>query len=74
MKLKKILAGMVLAMSLVTVCVPAMPAQAATPGSGSEVSPNAEEREWLFRLHNGKLQKRLWSITYRKWLTDWIDC
>lgn len=74
MKLKKLLAGMVLAMSLATVCIPAMPAQAATPGVGSEVTPNAEERQWFFRMHNGKLQRRLWSITYGKWLTDWIDC
>lgn len=71
MKLKKLLAGTILAMSLATVCIPAIPAQAATPGVGSQVSPNAEEREWYFRWYNGRLQKRLWSITYRKWLTEW---
>lgn len=27
----------------------------------------------LWKEQNGKLQKRLWSITYQVWLTDWID-
>lgn len=33
----------------------------------------AEETAWYFRVHNGIVQKRLWSITYGYWLTDWID-
>ncbi|WP_156778670.1 hypothetical protein [Clostridium formicaceticum] len=32
---------------------------------------NAEETEWRYRVVDGRLQKRLWSITYNKWLTDW---
>ena len=43
----------------------------------SSVYPNdssrAEETIWYFRTVNGIVQMRLWSITYRKWLTDWID-
>lgn len=43
----------------------------------SSVCPNdssrAEETIWYFRTVNGIVQMRLWSITYRKWLTDWID-
>ena len=32
-----------------------------------------EETEWYYRItDDGLVQKRLWSITYRKWLTDWI--
>jgi len=38
-----------------------------------EVVARAEETEWVFRKHDGKIQKRLWSNTYQKWLTDWID-
>ena len=35
--------------------------------------PRAEETEWYYRiLDNYYVQRRLWSITYRKWLTDWI--
>lgn len=37
------------------------------------VAPRAEETEWYFRIFNGQNQKRLWSITYGKWLTDWIN-
>jgi len=33
----------------------------------------AEETCWYFRVWNGRTQMRLWSITYRKWLTEWID-
>jgi len=34
--------------------------------------PNAEQTEWYWRIYNGNYEKRLWSITYGKWLTDWI--
>ena len=34
--------------------------------------PNAEETKWYYRvLDDYYVQRRLWSITYRKWLTDW---
>lgn len=36
-------------------------------------STRAEETMWYFRTVNGMMQMRLWSLTYRKWLTDWID-
>ena len=38
------------------------------------VTLRAEITEWNFRLYNGVLQKRLWSKTYARWLTDWINC
>lgn len=33
----------------------------------------AEETAWYYRVFNGIVQKRLWSITYGRWLTEWID-
>ncbi len=43
------------------------------PTSSSEVAvPFAEQREWVWRINNGYYEKRLWSHTYGKWLTDWI--
>lgn len=36
-------------------------------------STRAEETAWFYRVHNGMLQTRLWSLTYGRWLTDWID-
>ena len=45
------------------------------PRSVSEdvVSPAAEQTVWYTRIYNGKLQRRLWSITYGEWLTEWED-
>lgn len=40
---------------------------------GSGEPTRSEETEWYFRTYLGRRQMRLWSITYRKWLTDWID-
>lgn len=34
----------------------------------------AEETCWYYREWSGGFQKRLWSYTYNKWLTNWIDC
>lgn len=31
----------------------------------------AEETEWYFRVVDGRIQKRLWSLTWGKWLTEW---
>lgn len=36
------------------------------------VEPLAEETEWVYRVYNGNLEKRLWSNTYGVWKTDWI--
>lgn len=32
-----------------------------------------EETVWYFRTENGIAQKRQWSYTYGKWVTDWIN-
>ena len=32
----------------------------------------AEQTRWYLRAHNGVKQKRLWSVTYGYWKTDWI--
>lgn len=51
-----------------------LPDQLITARSEDTVSPRAEETIWYTRTYNGKSQKRLWSVTRRIWLTDWIDC
>ncbi len=40
--------------------------------TSEEAMPFAEQREWYYRINNGYIEKRLWSHTYGKWLTDWI--
>lgn len=51
---------------------PAPPASAVS-ASDEGVAPVANDTEWVYRVYNGKKQMRLWSRTYAKWLTDWID-
>lgn len=43
-------------------------------GDSSTASPRAEETEWVYRIYNGYLQRRLWSLTRGIWLTDWEYC
>ena len=39
----------------------------------TESVSRAEETAWYYRVtDDGLLQKRLWSLTYGYWLTDWI--
>lgn len=42
-----------------------------TAGYGST---RTEEVKWYYRTYNGVKQMRLWSLTYARWITDWIDC
>ena len=38
----------------------------------TEENTRAEETEWHYRITgDGLFQRRLWSITYGYWLTDW---
>lgn len=37
-----------------------------------QIKPYAEEVGWFIRYVNGRKQKRLWSHTYGRWITDWI--
>lgn len=67
-----------LCLAALTFSIPtAASAGALTPIAISEqgdVAPAAEQTQWVFRTtEDGVLQKRLWSITYGVWLTDWID-
>lgn len=39
---------------------------------GTAVQPRYEETRWYYRIYNGVAEKRLWSITYSKCLTDWM--
>jgi hypothetical protein len=38
------------------------------------VEARTQEVMWVRRTYNGQNQKRLWSLTEAKWLTDWINC
>jgi len=40
--------------------------------SGEEIVPFGEQTEWVYRVVDGRLQMRLWSITYGIWRTEWL--
>lgn len=42
------------------------------PNNLEEISPQGiESTRWYYRVVNGRQQRRLWSLTSVKWLTDW---
>lgn len=76
--MKRFLKTMILTLALsLFIAFPALAAEVPAPISIENpgiVSPMAEQTQWYFRWNeDGQLQKRLWSLTYQKWLTDWID-
>jgi hypothetical protein len=38
-----------------------------------EEQTREEEFAWIYRTYQGRRQRRLWSLTYGYWVTDWID-
>ena len=75
MKLKKLLIRCS-AVALITMCIsttfsPVFASEKLNHAEDESVVTRAEETEWRYRVVDGKLQKRLWSLTYGKWLTEW---
>lgn len=52
--------------------VPAFEYSASPCAESGGISVQAEQTEWYYRVVDGRLEKRLWSRTYGRWLTDWI--
>lgn len=44
---------------------------AAGNGSGT-IQPQAEVVEWVYKIENNKIYKRLYNHTTDKYITDWI--
>lgn len=38
----------------------------------SDVNERAEVTKWYYRTVDGVKEKRLWSVTYGYWITDWM--
>lgn len=73
--MKKILVIMfAMLMSLNIMSMAAFAAEMPVQSDKQIITPQVEETEWVYRVHDGVLQKRLWSDTYGVWLTDWINC
>lgn len=43
------------------------------PVPPATVEPKAEEFQYYYRIYNGTLQIRVWSLTFGRWVTDWMD-
>jgi hypothetical protein len=73
-RIVKILLGTLTATMLLG--MPVM-AEEASPDVGEVAIEKENTREeafiWIFRTYEGRRQKRLWSLTYQYWVTDWID-
>ncbi len=76
--MKKAIFLTLLTLSLTTAPLMATPCEAASirqttierlPSADNSVL--AEETQWYYRVVDGRVQRRLWSISYSKWLTDW---
>ena len=75
MKVKRIITIIILLVlltSLLPLSVNAAALQRKETEIVEEEIQRAEQTEWYYRINNGVLEKRLWSITYGRWLTDWI--
>ncbi len=73
--MKRLFVSCLAALILVFSVVPAVASSVPAPVSVMEEdpTPRAEQTTWVFRTtEDGKNQMRLWSITYGRWLTDWI--
>ncbi len=78
MSLKKFTAKLLLALlsTIFLLQVPTTTVLVEASSQASTCSPSFTARKqrilWYYRTYNGSYQKRLWSITHNKWLTDWL--
>lgn len=47
-------------------------AKANTGNENTEIMPYADETEWRYKVVDGKLYKRKYNITKKKWIGSWI--
>lgn len=72
MKHKRLLTLLLALLLLASLTLPALAAPAPGDGDPTAAVTRAEQTKWYYRVQDGQLQKRLWSLTYEKWLTDWM--
>lgn len=78
--MKKLVSLLLSLVLLVSLSLPAFADFLNDPSQGETVTASKEpggskleETMWVYRTTDtGLFQKRLWSITYGYWLTDWI--
>ena len=71
---KRILATVSVAaccLSLIAAPATELSVQAAVP-TDETASPNAEILEWVYRITDGKIYKRLFNCSTQQWAGEWI--
>ncbi len=78
MKTKKAILTLASVLTL-SVCslMPAVTASASSQTIPTElyensVTPRSDIKEWIYKVENGKIYKRLYNSSTDTWLTDWI--
>jgi len=75
MKLKKFFVRFfstsMLMMSLLSISHIAYAQEININSTNEDIVVLAEQTEWYYRVVDGYLQRRLWSLTWGKWLTEW---
>ena len=76
--MKKIISVIIVLVLMFSLAIPAAASDVPTQveikdaeGYAAGISPRWEQTEWVFRVNNGVVEQRLWSITFGRWLTDW---
>ncbi|WP_297238910.1 hypothetical protein [uncultured Faecalicoccus sp.] len=70
--MKKILLSIV-CMTFMFVSVPVYALEdTSSTGNQETISARADKLEWIYRIIDGKLYKRLWNRTQNRWEGDWI--
>lgn len=73
-KIKVFLLSTILCASFVTPCwASTVQCSASAEIVLQEVSTRSEVSKWYYRNYEGIKQKRLWSVTYGYWKTDWMS-
>jgi len=76
---KRLLMFFIICVMSLSFAAPAMaattfPTQTICETSGQESSTEETEMTQIYhRWYEGRLQFRVWSITYGRWLTEWTD-
>ena len=61
-------------LSVSSLAAPAEPVADPSIETAPDVLARNPITEWRDKVINGKLYKRLYDTTNKKWLTDWIPC
>jgi len=64
---------MVMSLTVPTMAVGSVVAEPIDATTQQEIAPATEMTQIYWRTYHGQLQFRVWSITYGRWLTDWIN-